>query len=58
LAIALSAQARQRLTDAGVQQDLINRIETIIIYKLPHQKIREKIAAKLSLSKLKPTRFY
>lgn len=53
----LIAQARQQLTDAAVQRDLINLIETIIVYKLP-QKSREEIAAMLNLSELKQTRFY
>lgn len=38
-------------------RDLINLIETIIVYKLP-QKSREEIAAMLGLSELKKTRFY
>lgn len=50
-------QAQQQLTDAAVQRDLINLIETIIVYKLP-QKSREEIAAMLNLSELKQTRFY
>jgi len=53
----LIAQARVQLTDAAVQRDLINLIETIIVYKLP-QKSREEIAAMLNLSELKQTRFY
>lgn len=53
----LISQARQQLTDAAVQRDLINLIETIIVYKLP-QKSREEIAAMLNLSELKQTRFY
>jgi predicted transposase/invertase (TIGR01784 family) len=53
----LITQAKQQLTDATVQRDLINLIETIIVYKLP-QKSREEIAAMLNLSELKQTRFY
>jgi predicted transposase/invertase (TIGR01784 family) len=53
----LIAQAQQQLTDATVQRDLINLIETIIVYKLP-QKSREEIATMLNLSALKQTRFY
>lgn len=51
------SQTRQQLPDAAVQRDLINLIETIIVYKLP-QKSREEIAAMLNLSALKQTRFY
>ncbi|MDY7023053.1 MAG: Rpn family recombination-promoting nuclease/putative transposase [Cyanobacteriota bacterium] len=54
----LIVQAKQQLTDATVQRDLINLIETIIVYKLP-QKSREEIAAMLNLTEeLKQTRFY
>jgi predicted transposase/invertase (TIGR01784 family) len=51
------AMARQQISDPIVQRDLINLIETIIVYKLP-QKSREEIAAMLNLSELKQTRFY
>lgn len=57
LARHLIEQAQQQLTDEAIQRDLINLIETIIVYKLP-QKIREEIAAMLGLSELKKTRFY
>jgi len=57
LARNLIEQAHQQLTDEAVQRDLINLIETIIVYKLP-QKSREEIAAMLGLSELKKTRFY
>ena len=53
----LIEQAQQQLSDKAVQRDLINLIETIIVYKLP-QKSREEIAAMLGLSELKQTRFY
>lgn len=54
----LIAQARQELTDEAIQQDIINLIETIIVYKLP-KKSREEIATMLGLSsELKKTRFY
>jgi predicted transposase/invertase (TIGR01784 family) len=53
----LIVQAKQQLDDAAVKRDLINLIETIIVYKLP-QKSREEIAAMLNLSELKQTRFY
>ena len=51
------AMARQQLSDPTVLRDLINLIETIIVYKLPH-KSREEIAAMLNLSELRQTRFY
>jgi predicted transposase/invertase (TIGR01784 family) len=57
LARRLIEQARQQLTDEAVLRDLINLIETIIVYKLP-QKSREEIEAMLGLSELKQTRFY
>ncbi|NEQ69142.1 MAG: Rpn family recombination-promoting nuclease/putative transposase [Symploca sp. SIO2D2] len=57
LAQNLIEQAQQQLTDEAVQADLINLIETIIVYKLP-QKSREEIAAMLGLNELKQTRFY
>lgn len=51
------AMAQQQLSDPTVLRDLINLIETIIVYKLP-QKSREEIAAMLNLSELRQTRFY
>ncbi|NJK75516.1 MAG: Rpn family recombination-promoting nuclease/putative transposase [Microcoleus sp. SU_5_6] len=51
------ALARQELSDPIVLRDLINLIETIIVYKLP-QKSREEIAIMLNLSELRNTRFY
>ncbi|MCC3445716.1 MAG: Rpn family recombination-promoting nuclease/putative transposase, partial [Microcoleus sp. PH2017_03_ELD_O_A] len=51
------AMARQQLSDPTVLRDLINLIETIIVYKLP-QKSREEIATMLNLSELRQTRFY
>jgi DNA-binding CsgD family transcriptional regulator len=53
----LTPQAQQQIPDLAVQRDLINLIETIIVYKLP-LKSREEIAAILNLSELKQTRFY
>ena len=43
--------ARQQLSDPTILRDLINLIETIIVYKLP-QKSREDIAAMLNLSEI------
>jgi predicted transposase/invertase (TIGR01784 family) len=57
LAKCLIEQARQQLTDETTQRDLINLIETIIVYKLP-QKSREEIEAMLGLSELKQTKVY
>ncbi len=57
LAKRLIEQARQQLTDETTQRDLINLIETIIVYKLP-QKSREEIEAMLGLSELKQTKVY
>lgn len=57
LARRLIEQARQQLTDEAIQRDLIDLIETIIVYKLP-QKSREEIEAMLGLSELKQTKVY
>ncbi|MEG5174800.1 DUF2887 domain-containing protein [Microcoleus sp. B3-D7] len=45
------AITRQPISNPTVQRDLINLIETIIVYKLP-QKSREEIAAMLNLSEI------
>ncbi len=45
------------LSDEVTRRDLINLIETIIVYKLL-QKSREEIEAMLGLSELKQTKFY
>ena len=45
------AITRQQISYPTVQRDLINLIETIIVYKLP-QKSREEIAAMLNLSQI------
>ena len=57
LAKQLIAQANQQLTDVTIKPDLINLIETIIVYKLP-KKSRKEIEAMLGLSELKQTRVY
>jgi uncharacterized protein YjeT (DUF2065 family) len=57
LARRLVEQARQQLSDEATRRDLINLIETIIVYKLP-QKSREEIEAMLGLSELKQTKVY
>ncbi|MCZ8040251.1 MAG: DUF2887 domain-containing protein, partial [Microcystis sp. LE17-20A] len=53
----LIKQAQRELSDRLVQRNVIDLIETIIIYKLP-QKSREEIEAMLELQDLKQTRFY
>ncbi|GAL94605.1 hypothetical protein N44_03185 [Microcystis aeruginosa NIES-44] len=53
----LIKQAQRELSDRLVQKNVIDLIETIIIYKLP-QKSREEIEAMLELQDLKQTRFY
>ena len=55
LAIELARQAQAEIPD--ISTNLINLLETIILYKLP-QKSREEIAAMFSLSDLKQTRVY
>ncbi|MGB7442550.1 MAG: Rpn family recombination-promoting nuclease/putative transposase [Coleofasciculaceae cyanobacterium] len=50
-------QARQQLTDDATKRDLIDLIETIIVYKLP-QKSRVEIEEMLGLSELKQTKVY
>jgi predicted transposase/invertase (TIGR01784 family) len=53
----LIEQAKSQLTDQQVQQNLIDLIETIIIYKLP-TKSREEIEAMLGLSEIRQTKVY
>ena len=57
LARRLIEQARQQLSTVATRCDLIDLIETIIVYKLP-QKSREEIEAMLGLSELKQTKVY
>lgn len=57
LARRLIEQARQQLIDEATKHDLIDLIETIIVYKLP-QKSREEIEAMLGLSELKQSKVY
>jgi predicted transposase/invertase (TIGR01784 family) len=57
LARRLIAQAKQQLSTESTRRDLIDLIETIIVYKLP-QKSREEIEAMLGLSELKQTKVY
>ncbi len=53
----LIEQAQVQITDETTQQNLIDLIETIIVYKLP-QKSREEIEAMFGLSELKQTKVY
>lgn len=57
LARRLIEQAREELTDEKIQRDLIDLIETIVIYKLP-QKSRKEIEAMFSLAEIKQTKVY
>ena len=54
---SLIYQVKQEITEPKIQQDLIDLIETIIVYKLP-QKTRKEIEAMLGLSELKKTKVY
>ncbi|HEY9600984.1 MAG TPA: Rpn family recombination-promoting nuclease/putative transposase [Allocoleopsis sp.] len=53
----LIAQTRRETADEATQQEFIQLIETIIVYKFT-QKSREEIAEMLGLSDLKQTRVY
>ncbi len=57
LAQKLIAQAKEEVTDELTERELIDLIETIVIYKLP-QKSREEIETMLGLSELKQTKVY
>ncbi|NEQ73472.1 MAG: Rpn family recombination-promoting nuclease/putative transposase [Okeania sp. SIO2C9] len=57
LAKSLVEKSKVQLTDAVRQQNIIELLETIIVYKLP-EKSREEITAMFSLGDLKQTRFY
>jgi predicted transposase YdaD len=52
----LIKQAQREVSDRLVQRNVIDLIETIIIYKLP-QKSREEIEAMLELQDLKTNSF-
>ncbi len=49
--------AQQQITDAATQRELIQLIETIIVYKFPRLS-RKEIEKMLGLGELKQTRFY
>ena len=57
LARELARQAEREIANTAIRKNLIDLLETIIVYKLP-QKSREEIAAMFELSDLKKTRFY
>jgi predicted transposase/invertase (TIGR01784 family) len=57
LARELARQAETEIPNTVIRKNLIDLLETIIVYKLP-QKSREEIAAMFELSDLKKTRFY
>jgi len=50
-------QAQVQIADPTTKRDLIDLIETIIVYKLP-QKSRQEIEAMLGLSEIKQTKVY
>ncbi len=45
------------MTNAVIQQQVVELIETVVLYKFPHLS-REEIEAMLALSELKQTRVY
>ncbi|MGK7961943.1 Rpn family recombination-promoting nuclease/putative transposase, partial [Crocosphaera sp.] len=53
----LIEQIRQQLTDARQQQEILQLIETILIYKLPKMN-RQEIEAMFTLSDLRETKVY
>lgn len=53
----LIVKARQELADANLQQQIIELIETIVLYKFPNLS-REELEAMLGLSELRQTRVY
>jgi predicted transposase/invertase (TIGR01784 family) len=53
----LLEQAEQTLPPVSIRRDIIDIIETIVVYKLPELS-REEIAQMLGLTDLKQTRFY
>jgi len=57
LAKGLFQQTRQDIASPKLQKDLIELLETIMVYKLPN-KGREEIEAMFGLSELKQTKVY
>ncbi len=56
-AINLISQARQQITDEQLQQQILEFIETIVIYKFPNLN-RQEVEAMLGLDLIKNTRVY
>ncbi|MCV3213750.1 Rpn family recombination-promoting nuclease/putative transposase [Plectonema radiosum NIES-515] len=56
-AIEIVNSARQQIIDAAQQREIIQLIETILIYKLPRLS-REEMGKMFGLNELKQTRFY
>jgi predicted transposase/invertase (TIGR01784 family) len=56
-AVEIVNNARQQIIDAAQQREIIQLIETILIYKLPRLS-REEIEKMFGLNELKQTRFY
>jgi len=56
-AVEIVNSARNEIIDAAQQREIIQLIETILIYKLPRLS-REEIGKMFGLSELKQTRFY
>ena len=56
-AINLISQARQQITDDQLQQQILEFIETIVIYKFPNLN-RQEVEAMLGLDLIKNTRVY
>ena len=57
LAKSLIAKVREEQADAITQQQIIESIETIVVYKFPNLS-REEVETMLGLSELKQTRVY
>lgn len=57
VARSLINKARQELADVVIQQQIIELIETVVLYKFPNLS-REELEAMLGLSELKQTRVY
>jgi predicted transposase/invertase (TIGR01784 family) len=53
----LITKARQEVSDRQVQREIIELIETIVVYKFP-QKSRQELEIMLGLGDLKETKFY
>ena len=53
----LLERTQEQLQESGLQKDIIDLIESIIVYKFP-QMSREEVARMLGVEDLKQTRFY